>query len=224
MYLSSFKHGYLGYLCYISTGTVQNVYSHQNLFAVNCCKVLVFHDVFVQWICLQLKRLILIRKNVSRDISWGSSTRWRKNPPSHILLPTFFIYEFNKDFMNLNLFSRIFREKRSPKKCYAPHLGCLFPTTTTTTEFHLSFFRTLEFHPPKKKYKKSGTRCFLISFMMRGTLEVVSTSWEGPACRWNTMASTRWEICDSANRCSQQIFSHLWWWKNGGWILYNPNP
>lgn len=228
MYLSSFKHGYLGYLCYISTGTVQNVYSHQNLFAVNCCKVLVFHDVFVQWICLQLKRLILIRKNVSRDISWGSSTRWRKNPPSHILLPTFFIYEFNKDFMNLNLFSRIFREKRSPKKCYAPHLGCLSPTTNNNNNRISPFVLSDPWVPPthpKTITNKSGTRCFRISFMMRGTLEVVSTSCEGPACRWNTMASTRWEMnatlrIDVPNK-SSPIFGGEKWWMNR---FCNPNP
>lgn len=151
MYLSSFKHGYLGYLCYISTGTVQNVYSHQNLFAVNCCKVLVFHDVFVQWICLQLKRLILIRKNVSRDISWGSSTRWRKNPPSHILLPTFFIYEFNKDFMNLNLFSRIFREKKTPKKMLCPTSWMSFSNNNNNNRISPFVLSDPWVPPPQKK-------------------------------------------------------------------------
>lgn len=53
--------------------------------------------------------------------------------------------------------------------------------------------------------------------MMLGTLEVVSTSWEGPACRWNTMASTRWKDLrlDAKKfpcKYSPSFGGEKWWW------------
>lgn len=108
-----------------------------------------------------------------------------------------------------------FEKKKHQKKCYAPHLGCLFPTTTTTTEFHLSFFRTLEFHPPKKKnYKQKWHQMLPDLLHDAGNVgsrihELGRSSMSVKHHGFHTLGDER----DSANRCSQQIFSHFWWWK-----------
>lgn len=147
----------------------------------------------------------------------------KKSALSHSFANILYLW-IQQGFHEPQFIQSYFSRKKITKKMLCPTSWMSFSNNNNNNRISPFVLSDPWVPPPKKKYKKSGTRCFLISFMMRGTLEVVSTSWEGPACRWNTMASTRWEICDSANRCSQQIFSHLWWWKNGGWILYNPNP